>query len=334
MPAPRCFVPVFGCDAVRARPPSLHLPACSPACRRLDIDPEYMAANRAKGKASDRDELGMIESSIAYGCGSATHVATQPHACPRQAPCSTPRRVAVPRSLPRPRKEALAARALAPSRHPLHPCRPHPPPFPPYGPRMPRPRVHFKARADGSYEVTLVSVPDRVFILALVGGVPRLQTTLGGKAAYVSRVYVESKVRRAPAPARLFHGSARRSGSACRSPGVMSPLGSRSQSRTVTVTLCVPCVLCVDGVPAVFQERFIGPKVLYVDLFGVCLHAAIAALPPPPLGSPRPLRVLTPVRPTLCSTVLAACSGGPTAPLPALPLPPPPPFLLGVQVWT
>ena len=33
----------------------------------MDIDPEYQAANRAKGKHTDRDELGMIESKMAYG---------------------------------------------------------------------------------------------------------------------------------------------------------------------------------------------------------------------------------------------------------------------------
>ena len=55
--------------------------------------------------------------------------------------------------------------------------------------------MHFKPRGDGSYEVTLVSVPGRVFILAMVDGRPRLRTPLAGKDAYVTRVYVESKVR-------------------------------------------------------------------------------------------------------------------------------------------
>ncbi len=34
---------------------------------RLDIDPEYQKANRAKGKTVDREDLGMIESKMAYG---------------------------------------------------------------------------------------------------------------------------------------------------------------------------------------------------------------------------------------------------------------------------
>jgi hypothetical protein len=36
-------------------------------CARLDIDPEYQASNRSKGKTTDREDLGMIESKIAYG---------------------------------------------------------------------------------------------------------------------------------------------------------------------------------------------------------------------------------------------------------------------------
>lgn len=37
----------------------------------LDIDPEYMAKNRAKGKDSDREDLNMIERRMAYGCAPA-----------------------------------------------------------------------------------------------------------------------------------------------------------------------------------------------------------------------------------------------------------------------
>lgn len=33
----------------------------------LDVDPEYVAKNRAKGKSSDRDELNFIERRMAYG---------------------------------------------------------------------------------------------------------------------------------------------------------------------------------------------------------------------------------------------------------------------------
>jgi hypothetical protein len=34
---------------------------------RLDIDPEYQAANRAKGKMVDREDLGYVEAKMAYG---------------------------------------------------------------------------------------------------------------------------------------------------------------------------------------------------------------------------------------------------------------------------
>jgi len=37
-----------------------------------DIDPAYVKANRAKGKLDDRENLNMIENSMAYGC-SAKH---------------------------------------------------------------------------------------------------------------------------------------------------------------------------------------------------------------------------------------------------------------------
>jgi hypothetical protein len=33
----------------------------------MDIEPEYVKANRAKGIMSDRSDLGMMESSMAYG---------------------------------------------------------------------------------------------------------------------------------------------------------------------------------------------------------------------------------------------------------------------------
>ena len=33
----------------------------------MDIDPEYVAANRKKGIMTDNQELGMVESSMAYG---------------------------------------------------------------------------------------------------------------------------------------------------------------------------------------------------------------------------------------------------------------------------
>ena len=34
----------------------------------MDIDPEYVKANRANGQATDRQDLGMVERSMAYGC--------------------------------------------------------------------------------------------------------------------------------------------------------------------------------------------------------------------------------------------------------------------------
>ena len=75
--------------------------SCSP---RLDIDPEYMAANRAKGKHTDRDELGMIEASIAYGCvasSSAAHTCTS-YACVCVAdPCYRPTTPFITRPPPR-----------------------------------------------------------------------------------------------------------------------------------------------------------------------------------------------------------------------------------------
>ncbi len=55
--------------------------------------------------------------------------------------------------------------------------------------------VHFTARGDGTYEVTLVSLPGRVLILVVVDGRPRLRGTIKGRDAYLERVYVESKVR-------------------------------------------------------------------------------------------------------------------------------------------
>lgn len=33
----------------------------------LDIDPEYVKANRKKGKTDDRDELSYIDKTMAYG---------------------------------------------------------------------------------------------------------------------------------------------------------------------------------------------------------------------------------------------------------------------------
>lgn len=52
-----------------------------------------------------------------------------------------------------------------------------------------------KAIGDGSYSITLAPIPDRDFRLLVVDGRPRLETTIAGKPAYISRAYMEIEVR-------------------------------------------------------------------------------------------------------------------------------------------
>jgi hypothetical protein len=39
----------------------------------MDIDPEYVKANRANGQMTDRQDLGMVERSMAYGCSATSN---------------------------------------------------------------------------------------------------------------------------------------------------------------------------------------------------------------------------------------------------------------------
>ncbi len=54
--------------------------------------------------------------------------------------------------------------------------------------------VHFVSRGDGTYNVTLVSLPGRTLVLMIVDGRARLRTAVNGKECYLNRVYVETKV--------------------------------------------------------------------------------------------------------------------------------------------
>lgn len=54
--------------------------------------------------------------------------------------------------------------------------------------------VKSKPAGDGTYSITMAAIPDRVFTLSLVDGRPRLQTTISGKLAYISRAFVEAEV--------------------------------------------------------------------------------------------------------------------------------------------
>ncbi len=147
--------------------------------------------------------------------------------------------------------------------------------------------VQFTPVGDGTYHVTMVSLPGRVMTLLLVDGRPQLRTTINGKPAYMNRVYVESKVR--------TRARARVCVSVCACVCVcecvcvcvcflacmcmhvcvcMYVYSCMYVCMCMYVCVCVYVCMCMYACVCVYvcvsaQERMIGPKVLWVDIYGI-----------------------------------------------------------------